>query len=208
MKSYKYLLLIIAACAFTWTYAEEEEHYDEDEWSHEEEMDPAEELEEFWNDERGKELEAFIKKHLPKETMALLKATMGDNPEEAMGWTYHLAEIQEEYTMFQEEDPAFAQTFINFQKHEISTLILSLKLEDRTKRGAASSELEGIKKELRSEVEKAFNLKLDVQAKELEYLKQEVKDLEARLERRKANKDQVIERRFNELSQTNDELDW
>ena len=110
--------------------------------------------------------------------------------------------------MFQEEDPAFAQTFINFQKHEISTLILSLKLEDRTKRGAASSELEGIKKELRSEVEKAFNLKLDVQAKELEYLKQEVKDLEARLERRKANKDQVIERRFNELSQTNDELDW
>ena len=204
MKLHTYLLFLLATCAFTVGFAEEE---DSEEYEYNNE-DAREELAEILEGDEAEELKAFIRKYMPAETLPMIESAIDKSPGETLYWIYHLYDLIEEYMMFHEKDPAFADTFINFQKHEINTFILSVKIEKRREQGASSSEIEGLRAELNKEIAAAFDLKLKVQAKELEHLKKEVQELEAMLERRKSSKKAVIKRRCKELTGQEEHLEW
>jgi hypothetical protein len=73
---------------------------------------------------------------------------------------------------------------------------------------AKSDEQQKIKTQLKKELEKLFDLKEHERRLEVEMLESEIKELRASLDARKNNKNEIINRRLNELIGMGDYLDW
>jgi len=73
---------------------------------------------------------------------------------------------------------------------------------------AKSDEQQKIKAQLRKELEQLFDLKEQERRLEVEMLQRELKELKASLDARINNKNEIINRRLNELIGMGDYLDW
>ncbi|MGB0370706.1 MAG: hypothetical protein ACPGN3_05095 [Opitutales bacterium] len=205
MKIQNACLFLCALSAPFFLLAEEDEH------DYHEEDNPTAiraEISEFMEEEEGQYLKRFIQAHFSKEAVSMLQRRIQDDPFEAREWLFHIYEIKEEYDMLEEEEPAYAQLFLQFQKHEINAYIYSAKLEEAQEHDGSQAELEELQTKLKAEITTAFDLKLKMQTEELGHLKREVVELENLLERRKNSRSQIIERRFNALSGKDDHLEW
>lgn len=90
---------------------------------------------------------------------------------------------------------------LEMQTHGLGMKLRSLPAESKEDRAELQSKL-------KESVTKLFDLREQARVKEVESLKKRLEELTLMLEKRKANRDQIIERRIRQLSGELDELDW
>jgi len=90
---------------------------------------------------------------------------------------------------------------LEMQTHGLGMKLRSLPAESKEDR----AEVQG---KLKESVTKLFDLREQARAKEIDNLKKRLEELTRMIEKRKANRDQIIERRIRQLSGELDELDW
>lgn len=180
---------------------------EEEEFSHMEEESNAnelrEEIREFLNEEEGEELMQFVEKEMPKGTAAYINQLIVENPYEAYEALEYLMETRNEYLELKEVQPEVAKDFLDYNHSETASYMLAMKIEKSDGKND-----EALKKKLRGEIEKAFDLRLTLQKAELANLEDEVEELRTLLKKRETAREAVIERRFKELTGENEHLEW
>ncbi len=86
---------------------------------------------------------------------------------------------------------------------EIYTQILGAKIQH-----ANGSERDKLKKELRSKLDKLFEMKQAKRKKELEQLRDKISELSKSIDKRQMNKESIIQRRMEELTGESEYLKW
>jgi hypothetical protein len=153
-------------------------------------------------DDAGRAVSQFIQQQMPAEIKDFFDGMLQRDPELAEEMLEHLTEICEEYKLLQQEAPAEAALFVKIERHEVLSHVLSESFEPQ------SPQAKAIARKIRSELEAAFDLKLQWQAQELKQLQDEVEDLSALLEQRKQAREAIIQRRLDELTGINSHLEW
>ena len=146
----------------------------------------------------------FIGKHMPytRKTLDRLKRT---DPEEYEERLEYLTEDIECYYEAREEQPRLAVM-----------LLETMMLENRCRELVATlnrtrdpKEREILKKQLRGKLSQIFDLRMKEREEELRELEAEAAELKGLLEKRAKNRDRIIDRRFNELTEgEDDDLEW
>ncbi|MBI5884254.1 MAG: hypothetical protein HZB91_14255 [Elusimicrobia bacterium] len=75
-------------------------------------------------------------------------------------------------------------------------------------RAAKADAKEPLKKDLAKALAEQFDAKLDLQVKRLQKMKDDISDLEGRISKRKAQKDDIVKKRLAELSGDSEPWDW
>ncbi|MEO0509025.1 MAG: hypothetical protein AAF065_04075 [Verrucomicrobiota bacterium] len=189
---------LIAILAGALKAEEHEEHH-----GHEEREHLHEEISAFLKeDPEGVELMRFVKTNFPSEIPAFVEAAIKREPEMAREVVEQLAEVREDYLFFTEEAPEEAQLFLNIQKHELLSMVLSRSFDPEAKHAKE------IEVKIRNEVEAAFDLKMEMEKNQIRYLETEIQELNQLLQEREALRGQIIQRRIDALTGANEHLEW
>ena len=204
----QYLLCILLLCLPLTCVC----HADDFEGDEEEEYELNEvrkEVAEILSSEEGKELELFATQKLSPAIWQEVERRSRDEPFGAMDALEFLADVYGEYQDMSEYYPAHVPAFLEMTKREIKTHMIG----DRViylieEEEGSDAEITSLKKQLRVELESLFDLKLQMQKRELEILEKEVEDLREILIRRSKQRKSIIEKRFNELTGAEDPIEW
>jgi len=153
-------------------------------------------------DDEGRALTQFIQKEMSAEIQIFFDGMLERDPLLAEQMVDHLSEVCEEYKMLQQEAPEEAVFFVKIQRYEVLSHVLSESFDPESPHAKA------ISTKIREQLEAAFDLKLQWQARELKELQNEVQELSALLEQRKQARATIIKRRLNELTGINSHLEW
>lgn len=191
MKKMILTLPLLAALLMPgWAFAED----------HDEEMDFDEE--EFETIER--DVMKYIKSVEPRAVKAM--EAWADS-EEDEGYLDTLLEIHmslEEIEELSQEAPKFAKLYSSILAAEIKLEYLGHAIQE----SESDSERSKLEAELKELLPLAFEDRMKEAEMEIAMLRNEIAEVEAEWKKRKANKDKIIEKRFNDLTGKDDGLDW
>ncbi|MEM6886183.1 MAG: hypothetical protein AAF571_14235 [Verrucomicrobiota bacterium] len=154
------------------------------------------------SDASGQRLSAFVQAKFPKEVHSYLQTMIQNDPDAAKYFIKYLHDVQEEYQLLLEEAPEEAEMRLQIERHESLSKVLS---EQYT---PGSDNSEKLAARIKAEITAAFDLKLKVQKAELEFLENEVTELRELMNQRTAARDQVIQRRLDELTGKRTHMEW
>jgi|GEM_PF-1523202 len=177
-------------------------------WAEDHEDHDPDEVEWFKQDmEDLKEIEGTILKYIRRvEPRAIESMTYMAKEDEEEYWEIitELAEALEEIAEITEEEPKFAKLYERILQTEIKMEYLGSAIQSME----SEEEREAMKAELRLLLPSAFDDRMKEAEMELSFLRQEIAEVETDWKRRMANKEKIMERRFQELTGADDALDW
>lgn len=150
----------------------------------------------------GQELATFIKTRMPKEVHIFINGMIQRDPFHAEELVVQFSEIYEHYAFLQKEAPDEAGLFLQVQQHEALSLVLAESFDPESPSAGE------ISKKIQAELEKAFDLKLQMETMELQQLEEDVEELSQLLERRRTAREAIIKRRLDELTGVDGHLEW
>ena len=163
--------------------------------------DECDNLEEMASEE---EVMEFLEKNIPiyyKQMKELKK-------DDEMEYEEVLDEARmqlEDYNQMLEYSPEEAKLYLRIEVLNSEAGVLAEKYSKSEKK----SEKEGIKKKLSANLDEVFDSHIKIRMMEVEMLSEEINEIKSMVEKRKSNKDKIIDRRLTELlSAQDDELDW
>lgn len=163
------------------------------------------EFERFFREEpEGQVLRQFIRDQMPNGTMEAIMQHLETKPWEAKEAVEHLGEIAQEYFELLGDNQPYAERFLAYSRLDVQSHLIAAKMR-MTRDTAARQELA---EELRTILTAAFDRKLEMQRLELAELKAEVEELSQMLKQRADARNEVIERRFRDLTGADEHLDW
>ncbi len=145
-----------------------------------------------------------IVKRIDSRALPILAELREEEPEEYMGVMYDLWESMEECREISGEDPKAGELCREILKSEVrimTTVALFHRAELR-------EDKDRLKKELREQLTRAFELRMKEGAMELEYLSGELEELKQNLAKRKELAKEIVERRLKEELGEDDLLEW
>lgn len=170
------------------------------------EREPAEEARDEREEDHAPDEEdvsmamGFLKENLPRLHKGMLKAR-----EEGEDFAERMEEVVddiEQYHLIKTHDPETAEALLKSRQLEERCDALAEKIRD-----AKGKPREEMTAELRGLLSKTFDLRLREPEFELKRLEQEVAEVKALIEKRKANKERIVEHRLNELIGAED-IEW
>lgn len=182
--------------------------HDDGDYADEEAYARAEIAEYLRENPEAKDLKAFVDTKLGQTIWPTLIELVEREPFEAKEVYRHLDEIRGEYRDMQEWRPDMAEVFLTYHKFDIASRITGREIEELKTSGGSPSQIEEQKNALRTQLERAFAARLTMQRAELEVLEDEVTELRQLLEQRESKRDEIIERRFRELTGADAYLEW
>ncbi len=175
--------------------------------------------EEEWEDREAKEFlaemwprtETFFASEFPP-ILVHLELLNSREPEEAFDLKFELAEIYEEYLFLREEHPEMADRFLDshkmeFQSHQLAGQIQRLKIQESRNAGT-QEEIVAMEQRLKLLLTRSFEVRLQFKKQELRQLEMELEELSSNLQLREQMKDEIIHRRFLELTSGDDVFGW
>lgn len=113
-------------------------------------------------------------------------------------------EHKRELDRLQRESPEEYEDVMQIMDYERRERDLSRQYREATDAAGKS----GIEAELKGVIKELFDLKLKQRQRELQRLEQELKNIKDEIEKRRTNKDKIIQTRFDEVTGKNDSLRW
>lgn len=166
---------------------------------------PDEEIEEEmeWMEEMEEVVMDYLKDVEPRAVKRLQE--LEENEEEEY-WEVliELAEALEEVEELEQEEPEYAALYERILQGEIKIETLG----DAIRNEDSEPEREKLRAELKALLPVAFEDRLNETRMELEFLQREVEEVKAEWERLNTNKEKIIERRYNEVTGADDDLEW
>ena len=149
------------------------------------------------------EIHEFLEDKLPEraEEMARLRER---EPEAYRHEIMMIGEMVMRYREMMEHNPELAEAFILSHKMEAECNRLAEEIretEDQEKQRALRSKLKLL-------LEKVFDLRLKEPEMHIRNLEKEVNEMKDMIERRKTNKDKIIQRRLKDMTGERNDLDW
>ena len=149
------------------------------------------------------EIHEFLEDNLP-ERAEEMKRLNEKEPEAYRHEIMMIGEMVMRYREMMEHNPELAEAFIRSHKMETECNRLAEEIretEDLEKQRVLRSKL----KQLLAEV---FDLRLKEPEMHIQNLEKEINEMKGMIERRKANKDKIIQRRLKEMTGERNDLDW
>ncbi len=155
------------------------------------------------------EMRGFYKKQFPKiypKINDLIKeweneGDMTDTMERIIDTFSELSEIQE-------EEPELFKEYRAVSGFELESVFLGQEVRVLKKKAVAFKAVTAKTKVLKKILATLFEAKMILEKKEIERFKAEVKKMTQRLKRRVEKKDRIIQKRFNQLTGEEDDLEW
>ncbi|MEO0794784.1 MAG: hypothetical protein AAFX93_06465 [Verrucomicrobiota bacterium] len=166
------------------------------------------EINEWLSSDEGKGLKEFVQKEFSNDVWKIINARIEYEPWKALEALEYLGEIMVEYYEILPYSRKKADKFLDHSRLEVESYALAENIMQLEEDGEQAKEVSDLKKKLKGNLEKAFDSKIELQEAEIKNLKDEVKELESLIEKRIENRDQIIQRRLNELLGQQDYLEW
>lgn len=201
MKKILTVTLMVSAVISARAVAEDHCEYDGDEQCEECEQAECHAVREW-----QQEVEAamhFTKKRMPL-TYKMLCELKQEEPEEFEEYIEEIFDGIEHFRCIAEVDPAAAQALLRAHEMELETQHLAEEIHATHD----DAKVETLRTKLRAKLSKAFELHLKEPLFELKMLEKEVAEIRTMLEKRRANKESIIQRRLDELIGEHDDLGW
>ncbi len=169
---------------------------------HEHEHDDDDHYEERLPD---REIIEFLKTHDLGYMAEELKEVREEEPEEYGEMLEEISHHIREYRELKEHAPELADAMLKSEQLEHKSWLIAEHIGE----SESTEEKAQLKKELHTVLSKLFELRLLEGAYELRELEEEIQDIRASIERRKKNREKIIERRMNMmLDETDEDLHW
>ncbi len=94
--------------------------------------------------------------------------------------------------------------FVSYVKLELHSILLADEITSSTD----EADKEQLTAQLRDLIAQSFDIKQQLRAQRLIFLEKKLEETKKQLDERAANKDKIIEQRFNSLLSVDDELEW
>ena len=206
------VIALTAGLCSTWIRADEDEapefpHGEDEQWEHEEHDEDDEHWEREEHDEpelTEPEIIAFVEQHMPHMLQRLnrLRAVEPDEYHE------HLREIAHHiagYREMQEVAPEIAKALLRSRQVEQECHALAERIhetDDERERGELTTRL-------RAMLEEVFDLRLKRPELQIRRMEREIEEIRAAIEKRKENREAIVERRLQEMvGREDDALGW
>lgn len=175
-------------------------------------------MEELWNiifievDELNPEkTKQFYQKNFPF-VIEQAKKMLKNEPRWVVRHLENELDEYEEVLERKEDNPQQFERWVKYKKNEYKSMELAERLRDLNRTETTNKkEKEEIKTktdELQKVLSILFDLRLQNQKKEIENLRREVKIVEAQIKRREANRDKIIEKKMNQMTGKEEDLEW
>ncbi|GEM_PF-5847783 len=151
----------------------------------------------------------FYKDNFP-EKIKYLEKELRDDPEEVVDELSEDLEECSEMLELKVDNPEEFRKRLEYMRLEVKTDLTGEKIQDLKDEDAAKNkdEIEKLSKELKEELGKLFDMKLQREKEELKNLEQDIEKLRQHIKQREVNKDKIIERKFNELIGVDEDLEF
>jgi hypothetical protein len=188
-KNLLYLPLMAALLMPGWAWTEDHDHEGED-------VDVEIETVE-------RDVMSYVRSVEPR-AVAPMKAWAEDDKEAYIDTLMEIYGSLEEIKELREEAPVFADLYHRILETELKMEYLGHAIQEAESAGDRIK----LEEELKRILPEAFDLRMKESEMELAELRAEMTEVEAEWKKRQANKDKIIERRFNELTGKDEDLDW
>ena len=107
------------------------------------------------------------------------------------------------------ENPEEFKRSVESMRSEIKADILSDRISELRKKDAEKNktEIEKAGKDLKDELGKIFDTKIQKEKKNMKDLESQLDEMKKRIKKREGNREKIIQKKFNELTDANDEED-
>jgi hypothetical protein len=159
------------------------------------------------------DLEAFMKDKAP-EFMEHLSALRSSRPAEVSTFLDTLSHLHQQYMKEEAEDPVTARRRFQYERGELRSKLMGETIQTLHEKNRehpteeTARQIKEIQSELRQLLNDLFDMKLEFKREELARARREVKALESEISVKAEQRNEVIERRLNILSGSDDELEW
>lgn len=167
---------------------------------HEEEMEFEEE--EFETIER--EVMSYIRSVEPRAVDVMEAWSEEEDGDEYIGTLIEIFESMEEIEELKEEAPQFAALYNRILASEIKMEFLGYAIQE----AESDEERAALENELKTLLPRAFEDRMKEAEMEIAMLRKEIAEVEAEWKKRQANKEKIIQKRFQDLVGENEGLDW
>ncbi|MDP7398226.1 MAG: hypothetical protein QF541_15250 [Lentisphaeria bacterium] len=166
------------------------------------------------HDVEFEELRDFCEAEAPEILEAIESAINGEG-EEAIKTVMEAVERYVEYRELSAHDPQLANRWLNYHRGEYRSWQLGDAIRDRREQARHAGTLARVEPELRKLEEKLrrllvelFEQKQALQQHEVRQMKAELVEMTTIIKKRAAKREQILERRFAELSGNEEDLEW
>jgi len=156
--------------------------------------------------EQTEELIAILMEIQP-DRAALIEQARKENPERVNEMIRESGHRLLELALIRRSDPDLFKLRVEDYKIARSSVVIArdLRKAKESKDDAKAKELD---QQLRKKLEDHFNVRQQIRERELARLQKQVEALRERCDAKKKNKDDVIKKRYEELTEKADQMDW
>lgn len=160
------------------------------------------------------ELMDFYEAEAP-EIFAAVKSAIDEEDEEAIETVMEAIERYIEYRELSAHDQTLANRWLNYHRGEYRSWQIGDEIRNRREQARRDGTLAQVEPKLREReatlrrlLAELFEQKQEIQQNEVRQLKAELVEMRLIIEKRAAKREQILERRFAELSGNEEELEW
>ena len=201
---------------------DDEDDDDMDDEGEDDDMDddrlPPKNMDELWriiflevDDVEPDETRNFYEENFPF-VIEQAKKMLKEEPREVVELLMKEVEEYEDVWEEKEENPEQFKTWFSYKKNEYKSLALAENIRHLSRKKDKSDDDKAMIKtrtdELKTILGTLFALRLEHQKREVENLRNEIREVESHIKKRETNRDKIIERKLSQMTGKEDDLDW
>ncbi|HBC87697.1 MAG TPA: hypothetical protein DCZ94_12130 [Lentisphaeria bacterium] len=167
-------------------------------------------LEQFGDDqESAKKAMEFYKANFAEKIKCLEKELKDDSDEVVSELSEDLGECNGMLAL-KDESPEEFKKQLEYMKLEVKVDLMGEKIQDLKDEDAVKNkaEIEKIEKELKGEIGRLFDMKLQREKEELKNLEKDIEKLKQHIKQREENREKIIEKKFKDLTGVEENLEF